>query len=149
MAIDRLRDNKIIILDTNALFIPFKFKLNLDLELKRLLGVYQIIIPSCVLNELKRLTTREKFGEMAYELAQRKSAPGWYIELEPSIIAKISKEDMEYEDNPIDNEILQIAKELNGIVLTNDKEFLKRLATNRIRTISLKSRKYLKLSTTL
>ena len=81
MAIDRLRNNKIIILDTNALFVPFKFKLNLDSELKRLFGDYQIIIPSCVLNELKRLSTREKFGAIAYELAQSKSAPGWYIEL--------------------------------------------------------------------
>ena len=85
---------------------------------------------------------------MALELAEKKANPKWYIELESEIIAKINKEEMVYEDNPIDNEILHIALELNGIVLTNDKDFLIRLASNNIKTVSLKSRKYLKLNTT-
>ena len=49
MAVDRIRNYPIIILDTNALFIPFEFRINLDSELKRLFGVYEIIIPTCVL----------------------------------------------------------------------------------------------------
>ena len=153
MAIDRVRDHPIIvILDTNALFVPFKFKINLDSELCRLFGEYEIIIPSCVFQEAKRLQGTEKFGSKAFALAQSKVPPDWYKEFEAELFSKKSEDETKiqhretYNENYVDNKILQIAKALDGIVITNDKAFLKRLNEVGIRTILLRSRKYLKLN---
>lgn len=146
MAVNRLRNNPIIILDTNALFIPFKFKLNLDSELERLFGVYEIVIPSCVLKELEKIAQKEQHGNLALNLAQKKPKPGWYIDFERKELKKRKTDKCIYDDNPIDDEILHIAKQLNGIVLTNDKDFLKLLESYNVSTISLKSNKYLKVN---
>ena len=35
-----------VVLDANALMMPFEYKINLDLELLRLLGEYEAYVPS-------------------------------------------------------------------------------------------------------
>ncbi len=146
MAVNRIWNHTIIILDTNAFFIPFKFNINLDLELDRLFGVYQIVVPTCVRIELKKIAKSQKFGTMALELADKKTNPDWYPEFEKGFVENLEPNSSRDDENQIDDEILQIAKELNGIVLTNDKEFLEKLTAKNIPTISLKSRRYLKLN---
>jgi rRNA-processing protein FCF1 len=146
MATDRLRDSPVIILDTNALFMPFQFKLNLDSQLEELLGDYQIIIPHCVFNELRRLEKTEKFGTFALRLAGKKTPPEWYLTFEKEFIAKLELENTKSGDITIDTELLRIAMALNGIVLTNDRELQKTLRAHGLRTISLRARKYLKLN---
>ena len=59
MAADRIRNTKVI-LDTNAVLMPFQFNINLDSELKRLLGQYEIIIPNIVIEELNNLAAGPK-----------------------------------------------------------------------------------------
>ncbi len=144
MAVDRIRNHQIIIFDTNALFIPFEFKINIDVELKRIMGDYQIIIPKCVFREVQRLSKTERFGKSALHLAKIKAPPSWYDEFEKELLMNISGKPPKYDDNPIDNQILEIAKELNAVILTNDRFFLKILNKNGIRTISLRKKKYLK-----
>jgi rRNA-processing protein FCF1 len=146
MAVNRIRDHTIIVLDTNAFFIPFKFKINLDIELKRLFGMYQIIVPTCVKLELEKIANSQKFGNMALELANTKINPDWYLDFESKLRENQKIKRSFDDDNPIDDEILKIAKELNGIILTNDKEFLKKLKAKNIQSISLRSKKYLKLN---
>ena len=143
MAVDRLRNNRIIILDTNALFIPFEFNINIDSELLRLFGDYQIVIPSCVFSELKRLSRTQKYGKMALDLAETKAQPKWYKDFEPDFLLELKKLPRRYDENPIDNQILEIAIELNGIVLTNDRNFLNKLEIAGVKTISLRKKKYL------
>ena len=149
MATDRLWDSQPVILDTNALFLPFQFKLNLDSELNRLLGDYQIIIPRCIYRELHRLKDKEKFGHFALKLAKKKKPPVWYQTFEKEFLIKLERErkNRGLDRISIDTELLQIAKAVNGIVLTNDSGLLKDLKDLGLQTISLRAKKYLKLNT--
>jgi rRNA-processing protein FCF1 len=143
MAVDRIRNHPIIIFDTNALFIPFEFRINLDSELKRLFGDYEIIIPNCVMKEIQRLSNTQRFGKMALSLVKKIAQPNWYPEFEDKLLNELSTGPQKYDENPIDNQILEIAKAINGIVLTNDRAFLKTLTANNVKTISLRKKKYL------
>jgi len=128
MAVDRLRDHTIVILDTNALYMPFQFKLNLDSELSRLLGVYEIIIPTCVLSEARSLEPHEKFGKPALKLALSKVQPKWYLDFEAELDATRDPEHDSTDDrgiSSVDRVILTIALAIKGIVVTNDKISLK------------------------
>ncbi len=146
MAVDRLRNNTIVILDTNAIFMPFQFKLNLDSELSRLLGEYEIIIPTCILTELRALRDTEKFGKPALDLALSKPQPKWYSDLEAHLLEHPTIAHVRGAEEKTDNILLHIAQELNAIVVTNDKILLKRLKENKLQTISMRGKKYLKLN---
>jgi rRNA-processing protein FCF1 len=115
-----------VILDTNALLMPFQFKLNIDSELTRLLGQYEIIIPSSVTDELKRLERSDK--RTAY--------------IKPALILANN-----FEIRPTtelgDRAVFLMAVELQAIVVTNDKELKNRLHSEGIQTISLKSKTHL------
>jgi rRNA-processing protein FCF1 len=49
---------KTVVLDTNALLMPFQFKINIDREIGNLLGGVEVIVPSSVIIELRRLKDR-------------------------------------------------------------------------------------------
>jgi rRNA-processing protein FCF1 len=126
--------------------MPFQFKLNLDSELMRLLGDYELIIPTCVLSEARGLANSEKFGKSALKLALSKTQPDWFQEIEPEIPDIDSNKSEPSTTFEVDKRILDIAIKLNAIVVTNDKEFLKQLKAAGVQTISLRGRKYLKLN---
>ena len=133
--------------------MPFQFKLNLDSELIRLFGDYQLIVPSCVLSEVRKLQSSEKFGASALKLALKKPAPAWYKTFETQLLhARNKPKEIKDEKNgrikesEVDDEILQIAKALNGIVVTNDKTLMRKLQAHGVSTISLRGGKYLKLN---
>jgi len=48
----------ILILDTNALISPFQFHFNLDVKIGEALPEAQIIVPTCVIRELKALSSK-------------------------------------------------------------------------------------------
>jgi rRNA-processing protein FCF1 len=125
MATDRIRNTKVI-LDTNAVLMPFQFKINLDSELKRLLGQYEIILPSIVIEELNNLAAGPK--------------PPREIKSALSLASR-------YEQIPVasrgDAAVFELAEKYNAIVVTNDKELKHRLIKAGIKTISLKSRTHL------
>jgi rRNA-processing protein FCF1 len=126
--------------------MPFQFKLNLDSELLRLLGEFEIIIPSCVLNEVHTLSHHEKFGSEALKLARSKPSPPWYKILEANLLEANHGEKKNNNKLTVDAELILIAKKLNGIVVTNDKVLLKKLHDMGVRTISMRAKKYLKLN---
>jgi len=49
---------KTVVLDTNALMMPFQFKINIDREIENLLGGVEVIVPSSVILELRKLKDR-------------------------------------------------------------------------------------------
>ena len=48
---------KAIVLDANALLMPFQFNIHIDQELRRLFGDIPVVVPSSVLGELRMAST--------------------------------------------------------------------------------------------
>ena len=105
--------------------MPFQININLDLELSRLLGAYEAIVPSSVMRELRALQKKNEKNSKIYVAV--KSA------------LKLSERyrivDTEHRG---DESIIALAQKLNAVVVTNDKELQNRLRAKNIVTISLK-----------
>jgi rRNA-processing protein FCF1 len=114
-----------VILDTNALLMPFQFGINLTSELDRLLGQCEVYVPSSVLKELKKL----KPAKMARE--------------GESMAARFEVFET---DETGDQAIVAVAEELKCVVVTNDKELIKILKERNIPVVYLRSRTHLELS---
>lgn len=110
-----------VVLDTNALLMPFECTINLDLELKRLVGNCEIHVPTSVIEELSR--SHNKYAKAALELA------GKYI------IDKTSRWG--------DEAVIELATNLNAYVVTNDKNLISNLSSRGIKVILLRSRNHL------
>ncbi len=106
-----------IILDSNALFVPLQFKIDVFTELEKLLNKnIELILLSPVKNELEMLTRKSspemtKKAKFALSLASKCT----YI--------KVPKKRLELTDDAI----LRIAKQWNSPVFTNDKALKEKL----------------------
>lgn len=96
-----------VVLDTNALMMPYQFGINIEKEINRLLGICRIIVPHTVIEEMERL-------------AERGGETGRAAQLGLSIIRKKGFRLMETE-NKGDDGILETAIKIEGAVVTNDK----------------------------
>jgi rRNA-processing protein FCF1 len=110
-----------VVLDTNALLMPFEMRINLDLAVSSLLGDVRMVVPGAMVGELKNLDN--KYAKAALQLARkyetyRTEATG-------------------------DDAIVETALRLNAYVLTNDKELRRRLRSLRIPIIYLRSHTHL------
>ena len=112
-----------VILDTNALMMPFEININLERELDRLLGAYEILVPSSVIDELKKLSEKDKAASSALKLAERYA-----------VISTSKKGDFS---------IVHLAKELKAVVVTNDKILRKILRNEGIQLIFLRGKDHL------
>jgi len=110
-----------VILDTNALLMQFEFKIDLEDELTRLLGAFEILIPSSVLDELKNI--KDKHVKPALDLASK------YKTVET--------------EKKGDESILFLAKKLKAVVVTNDGELRRRLKEVGIKVIYLRQKSFL------
>jgi len=117
---------KPVILDTNGLMMPFQFKVNIDLDLDRLLGFWYGIVPSCVIDELSGLSKSDPHARAALKLAEK---------------YEIIKTNAAGDDG-----VLEAVEKTGGILLTNDKELKKRAIARGSKVIYLRKRKYLVLS---
>ena len=106
-----------VVLDTNALLMPFEIRINLDLALRDLLGEARIVVPGPLVGELKHLDHR--FAKAAIALARK-------YEIIPT----------EYTG---DNAVVELAFKTGGYVLTNDKELRRRLRKEGVPIIFLRS----------
>jgi rRNA-processing protein FCF1 len=127
MASDWLRGDRdrIVILDSNAIMMLFEFSINLEDEITALLGKYKIIIPKSVYNELKFLSESGK-GKKRF-----KAKPSLQL---------IKKYEIYDNEGKGDNAIVELAKKLNCIVVTNDKELRDRLRKLSLHTIYLRNK---------
>lgn len=110
-----------IILDTNALLMPFERKINIDLELQRLVGTARVVIPEPLIGELKR--SHNKYAKAALALAAK-------YETVPSL-------------NWGDDSVVELAVEMGAFVVTNDKQLRSRLREHSIPLIYLRSGSHL------
>jgi len=115
--------SRIVLLDTNALLMPFQFRVNLETELGRLMGSADLAIPSPVWTELEFLAERDRDARAALQLAARYrviEAPG-----------------------SADDALLALGSSLRAVVVTNDQPLLDRLRAASIPRIFLRSRNHL------
>ncbi len=108
-----------VVLDTNALMMPFEFKINIDLELTLLLGSPDIFVPSCVIGELCKLSMERKEAKAALQLSKKYSL--------------INVNELG------DRGVAEAGARLDGYVLTLDKNFIKILIQNGMKVITLKN----------
>jgi rRNA-processing protein FCF1 len=114
-----------VVLDTNALMMPFQFNINLDIELERLLGPFEGIVPTSVLEELEGMKP-ERLAKAARALA--------------------SKYEVFETDEKGDTAIVSVAEKLRAVVVTNDKALGSKLKALKLPVVSLRSRARLVLS---
>ena len=132
MASDRVRGNsqeKIVILDTNAILMVFEFSIDLHQELTRLLGLYHLVVPTAVVSEL---TTFVKKGGGVK--AQRAKAALQIVQ---------TMEKKETAGFTGDDAVVHLAQQLHGVVVTNDRALRFRLKEEVIPVIFLRKKQYL------
>jgi rRNA-processing protein FCF1 len=134
MASDRLwgdRIHKTVILDSSAVMMLFEFSIDLEKELKRLLGAYNILIPTQIVKELQLLSENETGKKGMKAKASLKLIENYEI---VNVDAKNG-----------DDSILELAKKSNGVVVTNDRDLRIRLKELSIPVIFLRAKKKLAL----
>ncbi len=106
-----------VVLDTNALLMPFEIRINLDLALRDLLGEARILVPGPLIGELKHLD--HKSAGAALALARK-------YEIIPTEASG-------------DDSVIELAVRENAYALTNDKELRRRLRKASVPVILLRS----------
>ena len=107
-----------VVVDSNALMMPFQYKINLDLELMKVAGKCEVYVPSCVIGELKKLSKKRWEARAALKLAEK------YSKIEVG--------------NSGDLGVEEAAKKLGAGVVTNDKELKSKLLRKGIPVIFMK-----------
>ena len=110
-----------VVLDTNALLMPFEVRINLDIALRDLLGESRIVVPGPLIGELKHL--KHRYARAALMLARR-------YEIIPT---KASGDDS----------VIELALKEGAYVLTNDKELRGRLRKEKVPLIYIRSGRHL------
>jgi uncharacterized protein len=117
-----------VVLDTNALLIPFESGIRLEPELERLFGTYEAIVPEAVMAELAHIASEGKGqraanARMALALAAR------------------------YSYRPVsgrgDSAVLSIAQKEKAYLFTNDRELLARALGAGLGVVRVKGRSHL------
>ena len=132
MASNRLwgdRIHKTVILDSSAILMLFEFAIDLEKELTRLLGNYCIVVPTPIVRELEFLSENGTGKKKAKAKASLK------------LIKKYDAIDVEGRNG--DDSVLELAKKINGIVVTNDRELRNRVKEMSLSVIFLRAKKKL------
>jgi hypothetical protein len=119
-----------VLLDTNALMMPSQFRIDLFEELRDLLGSYEPVVLTDVVNELKRLSG-----------GHGKDAAAARLGLEMCHRCTIVESGTD--EGTVDDRISGYAKRHGGMVLTNDRALRNQLLSHRIPVIALKNQKKL------
>ena len=107
-----------VILDANALMMPFQYRINLDMEISRLVGIANIYVPSSVVGEIERISKKRWEAKAALQL--------------------LKKYDVCVTDYLGDRGVIDCAKKLGGYVVTNDRKLIKELRKLGIKVIELR-----------
>jgi rRNA-processing protein FCF1 len=131
MASNRLWRNpkeKTVILDSSSIMMTFEYSINLEDEITRLLGKTNILIPKPIVDELIFLS---KNGKGRKKLLAK---PALELIKNYKIVDSEGKGD---------DSVLFLAKKINAIVVTNDRELRNRLKKESLQTIFLRGKKRL------
>jgi rRNA-processing protein FCF1 len=110
-----------VILDTNVLIMHMEYRINLEDELTRLLGAYEILIPSAVIWELKGISN--KYSKLALKFIEKFR-----------VVDSVKRGD---------EAILSLARHLHAVVVTNDRELRAKLKEHDLKVIYIRQRSYL------
>lgn len=123
-----------VILDSNALFIPLQFKIDIFQELKRLLNRnFEPILISPVKHEV------EKLAETGSPKMQKRAAYALELAEECRLI------EVDAKPGPADDAIIKAAHELHSAVLTNDMQLRKRLRNINVPVIYVRQKSHLEI----
>ena len=106
-----------VVIDACAFMAPFQYGFNLELELTRLFGEYEVIVPSGVITELEGITDKHK-------------GPALKLARMYDVIDSEQKKD---------DAVIEAALVREGCVMTLDKELMIRLRWLNIPIVTLKS----------
>jgi rRNA-processing protein FCF1 len=113
-----------LVIDANGLLMPFQFRINIDTEVRRLLGDVRVLIPRSVLGELEGMDTKESRAALA--LATKYE----------TVDTRLSGDDA----------VMDVAEKHSAAVLTNDRELIERLRARSIPVLRLRSERFLVLT---
>jgi rRNA-processing protein FCF1 len=124
-----------VILDSNALFVPFQFKIDVFEALETLLGrKFEPILLSTIKKELEAVVEKgspkmRKWASFALRLAEKCT----FLEVEETVV-----------ESP-DDSIVEMAKKCGYLVFTNDRALRKRLRDISVPTIYVRQKSRLEI----
>ncbi len=113
--------NENLIIDTNALIYSIKNKIDITEKLLYLPYTFNVYVPECVVSELKGLSKTHWYAKAALQIA--------------------FKFDILKSHGKGDDCILEMAKEINAFVLTNDRGLISRLKNCNIKILIISGEK--------
>lgn len=120
-----------VLMDANALMIPFQFHVNVEAEVERVItGGYEIKVPSSVIEELEDLT--EELG----------GQDQWAAKMALKLAGNFTEIDTDERGDP---GILELAEAEDAVVVTNDRLLRARLRAKDVPVLFLRSKAYLAL----
>lgn len=108
-----------VVVDTNALLLPFRSGTDLRGEVERLLGTVAWVVPSCVLEELAILSEGQGKDARAAKAAGRLLSD---MRIEPTEL-------------PGDDGVLDVATRLDATILTDDRRLLQEAKRRGLRAV--------------
>ncbi len=118
-------DLPLVLLDTNALLMPFKLGMDLEGEIERALGRCRIAVPEAVMVELRSMPITMREARAALQLAGR-------FETLPTA-------------GTGDDAILELARREGAVVVTGDRDLIERLRGAGLRVLRPRQRALLEL----
>lgn len=122
-----------VVADANGLMMPFQFGFNIEEEMLRAVGVCEILVPSSVYEELKRLRTPDAKAALSLLTALIARPEG-------RLRARVVKIHMSGDDA-----VIQLSREHRAPVLTADRVIIARLKKEGLPVLRLRQRRYLEL----
>lgn len=117
-----------VVLDTNALLVPFESGIRLEPELERLFGSYEAIVPEAVMAELAIIASEAK-GQRAAN-----------ARMALTLATRFSYRPMAGKG---DNAVLALAMKEKAFLFTNDRELLNRALGAGLGVVRVKGRSHL------
>ena len=112
-----------VLLDANALLLPFETGVRIEPELERLFGRYEVVVPESVMTELAKIAAEAK-GARASNARMALSLAARY-----SYVANTGTGD---------GAVLSAAKNQGAFLFTNDRVLLKRAIAEGVGVVRLK-----------
>ena len=106
-----------VLLDTNSLIYAIRNRIDIEFELKGVTPQILPAVPECVIAELRGLSTTKWYAKAALQYSK--------------------KFDLVHSEGEGDFCIMMTAIHMNAAVLTNDRQFLKKLKNRGIRCMTL------------
>ncbi len=111
---------KTVVLDTNALMMPFQFGVDPETEVSRIFGAARIVVLSSIIGELNRLAEKKPEARAALRYAER---------------FEVVETDMSGDDS-----VVEMASKLDAAVVTNDAGLRRRLRDRGITVLYMREK---------